>query len=466
MACKLVPPVLGIVTMAIIYLAASRIFNRRVGLFSAFAWSAMLIPVFMGAAGYVDRDGLSILLVTIGALLFYLSNQWNFHIRNRNIGWLLAGLGVLAVEALLYIEWSFVGPVLLLAIILLYFIVRVLIGYSDRLQTETSLMRRIVSALTESNWRTFTVIVAGNALAALIYIDSTSFIFSFGKTAVQLGGESGVAEMQGISWANIIGYGFFLIPLAISLYISWRNRIEGGIFFSCWFLGLLFLSLFASRVLLYAAPAAALLVGLSLGFIWDRMKQGEYQILKKTGVAVLLFILFAFSFIPAYTMGSNPLVAANQDWVDATTYIRENTPEDVVIMTQWGWGYWILDLAQRKPVVDNGFYGWDYPRLHNIGKAYTTSDPAEAAQIMDNYNADYLVFSDIDNDFARTIMNWAGLGEKYEGYDGFPRESLIAQSLNGQFTSGGGLKLVYPTSLDAEVDYEVVILERQQHAEP
>jgi hypothetical protein len=63
-------------------------------------------------------------------------------------------------------------------------------------------------------------------------------------------------------------------------------------------------------------------------------------------------------------------------------------------------------------------------------------------------------------------MGWADLDEKYKGLDGFPRESLITQSLSGQFTSGGGLEVVYGTSSDSEADYEVVILKRQQPAEP
>ena len=63
-------------------------------------------------------------------------------------------------------------------------------------------------------------------------------------------------------------------------------------------------------------------------------------------------------------------------------------------------------------------------------------------------------------------MEWAELDEKYKGLDGFPRESLITQSLSGKFKFGGGLEVVYPVSSDAETDYGVVILKRQQHAEP
>ena len=55
-----------------------------------------------------------------------------------------------------------------------------------------------------------------------------------------------------------------------------------------------------------------------------------------------------------------------------------------------------LDLGQRQPVVDNGYYYWDEKRLDDIAIAYTTTDPSEAAHIMDKYNADYLVFSWLD----------------------------------------------------------------------
>ena len=90
LVCKLLPPLLAVISMLVIFLAASKIWGRRVGLLSAFAWAAMSNVVFLGLAGNVDRDGLSILLLMSGAFLFYFSRGWHFYIGHRDVWWIAA----------------------------------------------------------------------------------------------------------------------------------------------------------------------------------------------------------------------------------------------------------------------------------------------------------------------------------------------------------------------------------------
>ena len=452
LVCKCLPPLLAIVSMLVIYLAASRMCDRRVGLFAAFAWAAMIACVIFSAAGYIDRDILSILLIMSGAFLFYLSKGWHFHVRGKDMGWLVAGLGILAIEGLLFLEWSFVGPILLLAVILLYFVLRLYIGYFDRLQTEPRVVRRLTGALSDANYKVFGVIALAHlAFAAFNYHQVAEWLQFAWKVPQWATQGSEVAEMVGIgTWDIPSYYNFFLIPMLFGFYLAWRKRNEGAIFFSCWLLIMLVFSLFAKRVMLYTAPPACLLSGVGLAFLWDKMKQGELQALKKMGVAILLCLAVLFSFL-FYSLSSNISMAPDKDWQNALAYIRNDTPEEAVIMTQWSWGYWILDLGQRRPVADNGFYGWDYARLKDIGTAYITADPAEAAQIMEKYGAGYLVFGEVDREFSASIMRWAGVGEKYRGLDGFPSDSMFERSLEGDFESGAGLKVVYRSAPDSEV---------------
>jgi hypothetical protein len=152
-------------------------------------------------------------------------------------------------------------------------------------------------------------------------------------------------------------------------------------------------------------------------------------------------------------------MSVDKEWQDALTYLREETPQDSVIITQWSWGFWILDLGQRKPLVDNGFHGYPAEKLHDVGLVYTTSDPSEAARIMKKYDADYIIFSLLDLDVAKYIMEWAGLGE---GHDAFSMDSMVALSLQNKFQSGGGLEVVYRSSPDSEV----VILGLTQTGQP
>jgi asparagine N-glycosylation enzyme membrane subunit Stt3 len=450
LVCKLLPLVLALISMVLIYLAATKICNRRAGLFSAFAWAALSYPILFGAAGYVDRDGLSVLLAMTGVLVFYLSRGWHLRVFRLDVGWLLAGLGILVIEYLLYLEWSFVGPVMLLAVILAYFLARFLIGYFDRLETEPSPVRRLTAAATEANWRTFAVIVIGHAIYMATHTYSVNLWWEFAIVIARYSGEMGVSEMKGITLGQILAYRFFLILIIIGLYLAWKRRTEGAVFFSCWFLSLLILSLFANRVLLYAAPAVCLLSGVSLAFLWDWMKKGKYQPLKQISVTALLCFIFLLSLLSFY-LGSGTGIAPDEDWQNALAYLKDDTAQESVVMSQWAWGYWILDLGQRKPVVDNGYYGYNLERLKDVGTAYATTDPSEAAQIMEKYGADYLVFGEIDQDFSSTILGWAGLEERYKGFDEFPPDSLITRSLNGEFESGGGLEVAYRSIPNEEV---------------
>jgi asparagine N-glycosylation enzyme membrane subunit Stt3 len=458
-ACKILPLILAVIGAAVLYWLASKATSRRVALFAAFAWAAMLHTVFIGAAGYVDRDGLSILLMVIGAFLFYLSKDWHFRMGGRDMGWLLGGLAVLAIEGILYLEWSIMGPVILLASIAAYFVVKVLIGYADRLQSERSAWRRLSGALSEAHWRAFALIVVGNMLVAAVNFSQTAYWLEFLLNVIRAQGQLSIGEMRGIGSTDLLVYYFFLIPMALGLLLAWKKRDDATIFFACWFLCLLALSLFASRVLLYAAPAACLLSGVALAFLWSSAKQGQLQRVKKLGVAVLICALFLGS-LQAYSIAAGPAMTPDDDWQDTLVYLREETPQESVIMTWWDYGYWILDLGQRRPLVDNGYYGWDFARLRDVGLVYSATEPAEAARIMGEYGVDYVIFSDHDRDFAPTIMAWAHSDGEAE-YDQFAQDSLVVRTLSDRFESEGGLEVVHRSSPSSTV----VILGRSHESQ-
>ena len=446
---KFLPPFIGVISIFLIYLFAARICNRRVGLLSALAWAVMLHPILFGAAGYLDRDGLSMLLFMAGAFLFYLSGIWHIKVRGRDVGWLIAGAGALVMEALLYLEWGVVGPVLLLAVIVAYFVVRFLLEYLGRMETESDIRRRLSASIGKVNWRTFALIIGVNVVVAGLNFHQAASWWDIAISLVQAKGNTTTAEEVGVGPADLTAYQFFLIPMVLGFYVAWKERAERGIFFSGWFICLLVLAIFAKRVLLYAAPAACLLSGVGLAFLWDWVSQGQFIMIKRVGMAVLLGVALVLAFASAYSLASGGTMAPDREWKDALAYLRDETPQNSVIMSQWSWGYWILDLGQRRPLMDNGYYGYDSDRLRDVGLAYSTNDPAEAAQLMKKYGANYLVLAKPDLKVASTIMLWANVGAAGQSY--FPYDSLVVRSLNGEFESGGGLQVVYRSAPDSEV---------------
>ncbi|MEE8470203.1 MAG: hypothetical protein V3S51_02620 [Dehalococcoidia bacterium] len=465
LASKYLPPFLGIISMVVIYVVAARIYNYRVALLSSFAWAASGHAILHGgAAGHIDRDVLSMLLLMIGAFIFYFSRDWQFRVGNRDIGWLLAGLSVLAIEALLYLEWEPVGPSLLLAILVAYAVVRFILEYANPVlpKTEQHGTRRLAAAIGTVNWRTLTFIIGVNAVVVAALYSRFSGWFTTATNIFGTGGGGNIDELQGV-WArgflDFTSYHFLLIPIAIGLYLAWKRRDEGGIFFSCWFLCLVVLSMFSARVLVWAAPATSLLAGLGLSFLWDLGGWSPSKLLLKRALVVgLICLMIISSFMMVLFIVTTPNMTMYEDWQDALTYLRDHSADDAVVMSWWDSGYWILDVAQRRPVVDNGYYGWGESQLSDIRTAYLTTEPSEAAQIMNKYGAEYLVFSDTHS--APIIMTWPGRPRQIDGKNpSFPKDSLVARSLAGDFESEGGLELWYRSDeYRVDPDSTVVIL--------
>jgi len=461
LAAKALPLVIAVVSMVLIYLFAARIFNRRVGLLSAVAWVFLAHPIYFGSAGFLDRDALSVLLFMIGAFLFYLAGMWHIKLWGRDVGWLIAGAGVLVVEALLFLEWSAAGAGLLLIFIAVYWAVRFVLEYSDRMESEPDMRQRLTASIRNVDWRPLAFIVVADILVVGLNLHSVNFWYHEALGILSGSAASTTSEEQGLSLGNLIAYQVFWIPMVIALYVGWKKRARSSIFFASWFICMLLASLSAIRIVIFASPAACVLSGVGLVSLWDWVKQGRLRMFKWVGMAALIVLGVSNSVTFAWAEPSAYSVSPDRQWQDSLAYIAnpENTPQDSVIMTQWSWGYWILDMGQRRPLVDNGFYGYTPERLRDVALAYYTTDPAEAAQIMRKYGASYLIFTGLDQQVASVIMGWANVGE---GLTSFPGHSLFMQSLTGEFQSGGGLEVVYRSAPDPNSvtpsEPEVVIL--------
>jgi asparagine N-glycosylation enzyme membrane subunit Stt3 len=460
--CKFLPPLLGVVGMLIIFLVAAKLYDKKVALFSAFAWGGMLHAIrHAGAAGNVDRDVLNILLLMTGVFVFHLSRNWRFRIRDRQVGWAVAGIALLVIEAALYLEWNFIGPALLLTIMASCSGFKFLLEYFAGRKKGRARRNRLANAARMANWRVPALVIAVNVVAAAALSSQVDFWYTTISGAFSGATESPISELQGADVPDYLSYLFFLIPMAAGLYLAWKTRHEATVFVAFWFLLLAFLALFTGRAIVYAVPAACVLSGVGLAFIWDWGRQEAPRHIRKVALASLFVLIVLFANAGAYGLGSPPRMAVDQDWHDALVHIRDQTPERSVVMTWWDYGYWILDLADRRPLVDGGYYGWDLERLTDTRAAYVATATSEAAQVMEKYGADYLIFSQLDLDIPYTIQAWPQPRTAGSGYDSFPADSLIARSLAGDLQSDDNLEVWY-TSPNAEV----VVLKRTQSAGP
>ena len=487
LAGKLMPPALGAVSVLAIYLAASRMYSQRVGLWAAFTWAILGTAVFVQTAGYLDRDGLSILLLMTSVFLFHFSGEWHFKVGGKDIGWFMVAMAVIVIEALLFLEWLWLGAVILLTVLTASVAMDVAVNFLLRSaqslageMTGTALLRRFLSdgaaAVRQSNWRPLVLIGALSLVGGMIYPGLHLMLQTAAELAISSSsGTSGVAELQPVSMGDLYGYGIVIVPLAVGVYIAVTKRRKADLLCLSWFVSLLFLGIFANRLFLYAVPASCVLCGLGLASIFrfkgvssvpghiniggDMLPVPSPRFLRIVLAVLGLVVLLPVPTYLAYHIGDNDRIAANTEWQAALAFLKEETAEDSVVMSWWDYGYWILDLADRRPVVDNGYYGWDEKRLVDIGLAYCTDEPSQALQVMRKYGADYLVFSRMELEVVPVISQY-GLDEAYGDGGSVPKElrpSLYYQSLYGNFQSGGGLRRAYPSP--EVTDPVVVILE-------
>jgi len=56
---------------------------------------------------------------------------------------------------------------------------------------------------------------------------------------------------------------------------------------------------------------------------------------------------------PTILNGGTHFLIATNDWAHSLEWLKENTPEDAVVVSWWDYGYWISVIGERKSVSDN-----------------------------------------------------------------------------------------------------------------
>jgi asparagine N-glycosylation enzyme membrane subunit Stt3 len=483
LAGKFLPPLIGVATVGIIYLAGSRMYSRRVGLWAAFGWTVMSLAVLAQGAGYLDRDGFSLLLLMTGVFVFYFARGWHVRVAGRDVGWGIGAVAVMAIEGFLFVEWMWLGVVLLLAVIVGTVVMEMLgdlygglleapTGQKNRKFSARLLYEQGVAAFKGSNWRSLALVIGPTVVVGAIYPGYPE-VYRMAVYILKdaMSNSTKIQELAPMTAEDIFSYGFLTIPILVGLYVAVTRRSKADLLCLGWLIFLFVLGLVARRMFVYAAPAACVISGVGLASIFDLGRASKSPTVIhvmgdvipapsarfwRTCAAVLLLLaLVASSLSVGYHLGESGL--SNQ-WYAALTYLRENSGEDAAVISWWDNGYWILDVAGRRPVVDNGLYWWDEVRLEDIGVAYCTPEAMEAVEVMEKYQADYLIFSRSEVAILPVITEY-GLGERYGDGSSVPDElkgSLYYRSLWGDFQSDGGLSRIYPSAEIANP--EVVIL--------
>ncbi len=252
-----------------------------------------------------------------------------------------------------------------------------------------------------------------------------------------------VAEQQPATWGSFF-YEFgaitFLILFGI-VFVIQRGRNE-DIFLIIWAVTAVYFAASFVRLTLLLAPAFCLLGAIGtveLGkpavdivreaVIYPKRKTRVIsRIGREFGVAIFLILLIAIiptfwtavrgSYQPATIVTSSiPTAPAAgnelqyQDWLQALSWMRLNTPPDSVVFAWWDYGYWITALGDRSTIADNGTQ--NSTQIGMIAQTFL-DNISMAIPNLQRYNVSYVAIFITPS--GGSSGGWQGFGEDGKWY--------------------------------------------------
>ncbi|MCP8323454.1 MAG: hypothetical protein L6N96_04680 [Candidatus Methylarchaceae archaeon HK02M2] len=235
-------------------------------------------------------------------------------------------------------------------------------------------------------------------------------IFPFQKSGDAL--VESVAEHQTPTSATFFVSYWILIPLAaFGAFQMLRKRTMVSAYSLILGITAIYIASSFSRLMVYSSIAIAVLASIGFSELFLSLLKPKDQIGKKRRMihgigsemkivsAAGLIILLALSFSPwvnwgaQYDSPTSISISALQynpgepqtDWLEALTWIRENTPEDAIIISWWDYGYWITIMGNRTTLADNATI--NSTRIAQIGRLFLSNE-VEAKEIIDQLRWD------------------------------------------------------------------------------
>jgi dolichyl-diphosphooligosaccharide--protein glycosyltransferase len=228
-----------------------------------------------------------------------------------------------------------------------------------------------------------------------------------------------VAEHQPATWGSFFyEFGTVIFLTLFGFYFILQRGRNDDIFLVLWSLTSVYFAASFVRLTLILAPAFCILGGIGaveLGkpavdiireaVIYPKRKTRVIaRIGREFGVAIFLILLILVvpsfwravqgsyqpativtSSIPTVPSGGNEL--RYDDWLEALSWMRENTPQASVVFAWWDYGYWITALGDRRSLADNGTQ--NATQIGMIAQVFL-SNQTFAMPMLKRYNVSYV----------------------------------------------------------------------------
>ncbi|MEM0498151.1 MAG: oligosaccharyl transferase, archaeosortase A system-associated [Methanothrix sp.] len=432
---SLLPPLLGALTVGVIYLAAKEMFDARTGLASAFFLAISSYAVAVNSFGYVDHHALEMLLLSLIVLSLLRSTS--------DIRWSAAS-GILM--ALLAYTWM--GSAAYILIVLLYTIARMSLDLKDGREPPKDLViaPAIASLLVLPFWSSHWMLPSAIAIFALlgaslfgyaIYILSqkrlpwyslpgimisaglivlllvytlrdgiTSVVYTtlVSRLPYIMGGEmAGLIEeaspLLTMDLMSVLGLNIIITVAVLALVARRHIYDRKKVLLIVWTLIALLLTFGQKRFLYILAMNMSILFAVLFS---ELCTLAEKRSLERRQMMALTLIILVVMSIPSFwrlSRISDDAPDIEGDWVDALKWLKENTPAtsffddpsgrpEYGIMSSWSYGNWILYLAER-PVVANNFQAG----VDDSTRFFLSESESDGERILERRNARYVITS-------------------------------------------------------------------------
>ncbi len=442
--CVFFPVLMGTLTCLAMYYLGREVGGPKVGLLSAFLLAVSSAHIERTALGFCDDETIGIFCIVLyfTFLLRAIDEERSeaAHLAysvlaGLSLGCLCASWGasrypiaVASALAVLLVLLRRYRPRLLsaysisfgLALFIAVNVPRLGVKFLLEATTASALLAIIVLALAELTRhmekprdKILTVAVAAALLGVAAYLayhyglvklPSRKFISVLNPMArKELQLFQSVAEHRPSTWAILFyEFGGGLVFMLAGLYFAIREPTDKNVCIAI--LG--FTSIYAAASLV----RLAILMSIPASVLWalalDKLARPMVKVMEEAEEAFIrkkehagkglagfglpvMFLITLLSISGAIKVADSPVTIASaslplrvecQDWIDALNWMRENLPEDAVIVCWWDYGYWIRVIANRTTLADNGTT--NMTQIKTIATMFLSNE-TEAIRILD-----------------------------------------------------------------------------------
>lgn len=156
------------------------------------------------------------------------------------------------------------------------------------------------------------------------------------------------------------------------------------------------------RLILTLAPVMCVATGVGLSWVIDVHSASRDNVVRLSIIIPILFVLVQFVWhctwvtSNAYSSPSIILTTMDQsgkarvidDFREAFSWLRFNTPQDAKILSWWDYGYQIAGMADRTTIVDNNT--WNNTHIATVGRILASSEE-DAYPLLRELDVDYVL---------------------------------------------------------------------------